>query len=117
MLVTIFTNSTTAFGSTYSSALLATSISNAVNIEAEISGLTADPITNTLSMSAKNTFTSTNGLKLKLDLRTGLWTGTFPEPTTGKALPVNATLLQERGIGGGYTLGTNASASVRLLLQ
>lgn len=112
-----FTNRTTAFGSTYSSALLATAISNAVNIEAHITGLTADTLTNTLTMSAKNTFTSTNGLKLKLDLRTGLWTGSFPEPTTRKALPVNATLLQQRGNGGGYTLGTNASAAVELLLQ
>ena len=112
-----FTNSTTAFGSTYSSALLATSISNAMIIEAQITGLTAGTITNTLTMTAKNTFTSTNGLMLKLDLKTGLWTGTFPEPTTGKALPVNVTLLQERGSGGGYTLGTNVSAAVSLLLQ
>ena len=86
-------------------------------IEAQITGLTAGTITNTLTMTAKNTFTSTNGLMLKLDLKTGLWTGTFPEPTTGKALPVNVTLLQERGSGGGYTLGTNVSAAVSLLLQ
>jgi Divergent InlB B-repeat domain/Bacterial Ig domain len=112
-----FTNHTEAFGSTYSSALLATSISNATSIEAQITGLTSDTITNSLIMSAKNTFTSTNGLKLKLDLKTGLWTGTFPEPTTRKALPVNATLLEQRGNGGGYALGTNASAAVTLLLQ
>ena len=68
-------------------------------------------------MTAKNTFASTNGLKLKLDLKTGLWTGTFPEPTTRKALPVNVTLLQQRRNGGGHTLGTNASAAVTLILQ
>ena len=112
-----FTNRTTAFGSTYSSMLMTNLLAMATNLEAQITGLTSNIITSTLTMSAKNTFTSTNGLKLKLDLKTGLWTGTFPEPTTRKALPVNATLLHQRGNGGGYTLGTNASAAVTLLLQ
>ena len=112
-----FTNSTAAFGSIYSSTLMTNLLAIATSLEAQITGLTADPITNTLTMTAKNTFASTNGLKLKLDLKTGLWTGTFPEPTTRKALPVNATLLQQRGNGGGHALGTNASAAVSLILQ
>ena len=112
-----FTNSTAAFGSIYTTLLLSNLIVVATNLEAQITGLSAEVSTNTLVMTAKNTFTSTNGLKLKLEIKTGLWTGTFPEPTSRKALPVNVTFLLLRGSGGGYTLGTNASAAVSLLLQ
>ena len=112
-----FTNTASAFGSTYTSLLMTNLIATSSNIEAQITGLAPDVITNTLALTAKNTFTSTNGLKLKLDLTTGIWSGTFPEPTTHKSLPVKATVLQQRGAGGGYTLGTNASAAVSLIIQ
>ena len=52
------------------------------------------------------------GLKFKVAPQTGQMSGSFTDPTVGKAVKFNGLLLQSSGIAAGYFLGTSESGFV-----
>ena len=69
-----------------------------------------------VSINAKGTGTASpvgsNNLKLKIQPTTGQMSGSFLDPTIGKAVKFNGLLLQSSGAASGYFLGTSESGFV-----
>jgi hypothetical protein len=107
-----FTNVAFVYGSTYSAQVMTNFLGTNATACLFVSGLLPDIQTNCLTLIAKNTFGGPGVKGLKLDLPTGLWTGTYTNPATGRPLPLKCVLLQQRGYGFGYVLSTNLSAGV-----
>ena len=68
-----------------------------------------------LALGAQYTWSGPGVKSLKLDLPTGLWTGTYTNPATGRPLPSKFTVLLQSGSGFGHVLSTNVSAAVEKL--
>jgi uncharacterized repeat protein (TIGR03803 family) len=69
-----------------------------------------------VSIDAKGTGTASpagsNDLKLKIQPKSGQMSGSFLDPTIGKAVKFNGLLLQNSGVASGYFLGTSESGFV-----
>ena len=70
--------------------------------------------TNNITWGEKNKITNrgTNKLTLTITASSGLFSGSFTDPTTGKASKFNGAILQKQNFGSGFLLGTNASSLV-----
>lgn len=67
-------------------------------------------VTNQVTLSG-NDASSTNGVKLVFHAATGIFTGTVPNPATGKSTPVGGAVLQNQGLAAGCFLdGTESGA-------
>lgn len=107
-----FTNLAYAYGSTYSASAMTNFLASHTNACLEVTALLPEIQTNCLTLLTRRTFSGPGVKALKLDLTTGIWTGTYTNPSTAKAIPLKATLLQQMNQGGGYVLSTNQSAPV-----
>ena len=58
---------------------------------------------------------STNKLTLTIAPASGLISGSFTDPATGKSVPFKGAVLENERRGSGYFLGTNSSGRVRLM--
>ena len=65
-----------------------------------------------VTIAADGTGTASGGLKLKVAPETGQMSGSFFNPTVGKAVKFNGLLLQSSGTASGYFLGTSESGFV-----
>jgi hypothetical protein len=110
-----FTNVTFAYGSTYSAPAMTNYLAAHPATCLEISGLVPEIQTNCLALIAGTTWSGPGVKSLKLDLPTGVWTGTYTNPVTGRPLPAKFTVLLQSGSGFGHVLSTNVSAAVEQL--
>lgn len=107
-----FTNALSTFGSRYSSAVMTNFLATNAAFCLAVSGLAAEARTNCLASVTRTTFAGPDVRTLKVDLPTGLWTGSYTNPVTGRILPIKSTFLVPSGAGGGFVLETNVSAAV-----
>jgi len=110
-----FTNTAPVYGSPYSSQAMTQFLAAHTRACLSVNGLAPEIQTNCLTLAANNTFVGAGFKTLKLDLPTGLWTGTYTNPVTGNLLPAKFTILLEDDDGYGYVLSTNASAAIEWL--
>lgn len=71
-------------------------------------------LSNTVTIAPNYAVTAT-GLTLKLTAKTGLFTGSFTHPGTGKATKFEGTVLQLQNGGAGYFLGSNQCGAVTIV--
>jgi hypothetical protein len=79
-------------------------------------GNLASPIVSDVELTADNKFLihSTNKLTLTIAPASGLMSGSFTDPVTGKAVAFKGAVVETERSGAGYFLGTNSSGRVRL---
>ena len=109
-----FTNMLVAQGSTYSASGMTNFLATNSSLCLMVAELSPDVQTNCLTPRPKYTFTGPSVSALKLDLPSGLWTGTYTNPTTLAPVPLKATMLLPALMGYGHVLTTNLSAPVTL---
>ena len=107
-----FTNSSLAYGSTYSAPLMTNYLAAHPDSCLTVSGLAPGIQTNCVVLGPGYAWNGPGVKSLKLDLSTGLWSGTYTNPATGRPLPAKFTVLLQSGSGFGYVLSTNVSAAV-----
>jgi hypothetical protein len=110
-----FTNGIQAIGSLYSFTngvpLLNLPAGGAVVLQ---EGNLPQSFTNHFNLSAANKATSTDGLKLTITTKTGLFKGTASDPNGGGSVPINGVLLQKQNAGFGTFLDASQSGAVYL---
>lgn len=116
-----FTNSVTAEGARYTRPPAGTPalvVSNAAcNVLFTVgAGNLSSFLSNSVTLDAANKLSPcvADKSKFKIALATGLFSGSFPNPTTHKATKFNGALLQKQNLGAGFFLGTNQSGFVTL---
>ena len=79
-------------------------------------GNLTSPIVSDVELTADNKFLihSTNKLTLTIVPASGLMSGSFTDPASGKAVAFKGAVVETERSGAGYFLGTNASGRVRL---
>ena len=77
-----------------------------------------EALTNSVTITTLGKFTDNGGsfanLKFKLASKTGLFSGSFTHPATGRTTKYYGGLLQDRNDGAGFFLGTNVGGILRL---
>jgi hypothetical protein len=108
-----FTNLTSVSGSTYSAQVMTNRLGTNGHVCVSVAGQNAGcpPLT------ARRTASGFGVKSLKLDLSTGLWTGSVTNPANGRLLPIKCVFHQRGGLGYGYALDTNSSSAVQLMLM
>jgi len=107
-----FTNTIPAYGSGYTANAMTNLLGSQSEFCMAITGLPPETRTHCLTLTARNTLGGTGLPALKLDLVTGLCTGNYSTPGSPRLFPVKFTFLLPSGVGCGYVLGTNVSASL-----
>lgn len=114
-----FTTQITLLGSKYATPLSGTPALNVSNATCNLlvtfgSGDLVSFVSNSVTLNAndKVTLCATNGLKLTLTAKTGLFSGSFINPATSKPMTFKGALLQKQNDGAGLFLGTDQTGFV-----
>jgi hypothetical protein len=105
-----------ARGSRYSPSAMTGALAAAGPLEAAVFGLPTPATTNLVRWNGTVRLTNSPAISLSLAPGTGLWSGQYRDPATGRTLPFRATLrLPPSGLTGeGYILQSNLSGRVLL---
>jgi hypothetical protein len=88
--------------------------SNNAVFTAEEGGLETLPQPRSLTLDTSNRVTPPLGdkFRMSIDLRSGLFSGSFPDPTTGTTLTFQGAMIQQQQMGTGWFKGNGATGSV-----
>ncbi|MFM1767882.1 MAG: Glucodextranase, domain [Verrucomicrobiota bacterium] len=105
-----------ARGSLYSAPALTGALAGAGSLQAALYGLPTPAATNLVGWDGTSRLTNGVGWALSLSPGTGLWTGQYRDPGTGRTLPFRAALRLPPGglTGEGYLIQSNLSGRVTL---
>ncbi|MGA2867517.1 MAG: LamG-like jellyroll fold domain-containing protein, partial [Verrucomicrobiota bacterium] len=106
---------TTASGSVYSPPGRGTNVLGETSLTLALTGGNlAEGITNQFTLNVNNRVTnhSSNRLSLTFLPSTGSFKGSVVDPVGLKSIPFNGVVLQNRGVGAGYFLGSNRGGQV-----
>ena len=114
-----FTTQITLLGSAYAAPLLGTTALNVSNATCNLlvtsgEGDLASFISNSVTLNTNNkvTLCVTNGFKLTITTKTGLFSGNFINPVTSKPTTFKGALFQKQNNGAGFFLGTDQTGFV-----
>jgi hypothetical protein len=114
-----FTTQIGLLGSTFTAPPLGTTALNVSNATCNLlvttgAGDLASFISNSVTLNTNNkvTLCTTNGFKLTITTKTGLFSGSFVNPATSKPTKFNGALLQKQNDGAGLFLGTDQTGFV-----
>jgi hypothetical protein len=74
-------------------------------------------ITNDVMISGKNVQSDNNTLKLSVNLKTGLFSGSVMDPDSSQKLSFQGALLEKSGIGGGFFLNADKNQGGKIYLS
>ena len=82
-----------------------------------LSGENLSPgVTNNVIVMGKTGLSGNNTLKLSVDLKNGLFSGSVEDPTSSQTLSFQGALLEKSGIGGGFFLNANKDQGGKVYL-
>jgi hypothetical protein len=116
-----FATQITQLGSRYAAPAAGTSALNVSNAACNIlitsgAGDLASFVSNAVTLDANNRTSScvTNGFKVTITARTGLFSGSFVNPVTAKPTVFRGALFQKQNDGAGFFLGADQTGFVTL---
>lgn len=110
-----FTNVTMGHGAPYSIPLMTNYLAAHPNFCVAIKGLGIEPQSSCVTRGAGYTWNGPGFRSLKLDLPSGLWTGSYTNPMNARLVPARFVILAGSGSLYGHVLGTNVSAAIERL--
>ncbi len=113
-----FTNRLEARGTSYTLSEVTNALASAVSATVQISGLPTPDTTSVMVWNRAARLTNSAGMSLALAPATGLWSGVYPEPVSGRRLPFKTTLQPALGglLGAGFLIQSNISGAVNFIL-
>ncbi|MGO8700860.1 MAG: S8 family serine peptidase [Limisphaerales bacterium] len=116
---TTFTNSLFVAGSTFTNGTSKTPVLGKTNFSAALSGgdlttVLANAVTLENSGKLKLAGTGVSGLALSINPSTGVVTGSFKDPATGRTAAIKGVVFQQQTNAGGFFIGTGATGNFSL---